>query len=359
VCNPGTCTITLDNSDGAFDPDNTTGPYYGYIRPNRRVRITVTISGTTYYLWSGYADKWTRTWPGGGAHSVTVLEATDRFKLLAKRTNTGTTVQEQADDRLVAILENGGVDVIVPAISRAINADGYACRTLAAHTYTGGDTLTNCQDVARADGGALFVDGQGKVVFQSTRFRTDNALSTTSQGTFGNATGAIAVEDSLDPTVDDTLMANRVLVTDYDGTVHTAEDTTAQGVDGLCVADLGGTLLRALDAPDRASDVLLLRKDPRPRYDAFTIDALTDDSALLQAVSREISDRVTLAITPTGGGTAWTRDQYVEGVEHDVDIAASRWLTTFPVSGAYGGARALPAYLYDTPTALYGSAEYA
>lgn len=345
VCNPGEATLHLDNTDGELDPDNTAGAFYGYIRPNRRVRLQAVISGTTYYLHSGYADSWTRTWPEGAEASVTVLESTDRMKLLAKRTNTGSTVQEQADDRLVAILENGGVDVIVPSGSRSINADGYACRTLRAHVYDGGDTLTNCQDVARADGGAFFVDGQGKVIFQSTRYRTDNTRSTTSQASFGNSgnSGVIEVESDLDPTVDDTVMANRVLVTDYDGLVHVAQDTTAQGIDGVLEHDLGSTLLRALDAPDRAADVLLLRKDPRPRYDSITINLLAQTTADQQKIlGLGISDRITLELDPLGGGTAMSRDQYIEGIAHDVNFEELYWYVTFQVSGAYGGARTLP-----------------
>jgi hypothetical protein len=305
--------------------------------------LQVTFGANLYYLSSGYADSWTRTWPGGLVRSVTRLEATDRMKLLAKRTNTGTTVQEQADDRLIAILENGGVDVIVPSGSRSINADGYNCRTLVAYTYTGTDTLSNCQDVARAEGGAFFADGQGKVQFQGTRYRTDNARSTTSQATFGNTSGSIDVEDDLDSTVSDTMMANRVTVTDGVGGTHVAEDLTYQGEDGVIELPLGNTLLRALDAPDRAADVLLLRKDPRPRYDSITVDLLTQSAATQELLcGLRISDRVTLEIDPLGGGTAMSRDQYIEGIAHDVDFVNPAWRVTFQLSGAYGGARVLP-----------------
>jgi hypothetical protein len=347
VCGPGSGSAMFDNTDGELDPDNTSSAFYGYIRPNRRTRFQVTFGSNLYYLHSGYADSWTRTWPGGAILSGTALASTDRMKFLAKRTNTGSTVQEQADDRLVAILENGGVDVIVPSGSRSINADGYNCRTLVAHPYDGTDTLSNCQDVARADGGAFYVDGQGKVIFQSTRYRTDNARSTTSQATFGNtgSAGVIEVEDDIDPTVDDTIMTNRVLVTDGENpaVTHVAEDTTAQGEDGVLELDLGNTLLRGLDAPDRAADVLLLRKDPRPRYDSITVDMLTQDATTQELLcGLQISDRVTLAIDPLGGGTAMSRDQYVEGIAHAVDFQNPSWKLTLNLSGAYGGSRVLP-----------------
>lgn len=343
VCNPGESSVSFDNSDGELDPDNTTSAFHGYIRPNRRTRLQVDFAGNLYYLHSGYVDSWTRTWPGGAVFSGTQMDTTDRMKLLAKRTTavSGLQPQEQAHVRMATLLD----DADVPSISYSLNADAYNCRTLHSHTYDGGDALTNCQDVARSDGGAFFVDGQGKVIFQSTRYRTDNTRSTTSQALFGNSGGAgeIPVQDDLDSTVSDEIMTNRVLVTDYIGDEYVEEDTTAQGIDGVLELDLGSTSLRSLDAPDRAADVLLLRKDPRPRYDSITVDLLTLSAADQELViGLEISDRITLAITPLGGGTAMSRDQYIEGVEHDVDFVDPKWLITFSVSGAYGGARVLP-----------------
>lgn len=346
VIEPGTGTFYLDCSDGRFDPDNQSGPYFGFLRPNRKVRLSVqqTAASALLPVWTGYADSWQRTWPGGAISSITVLECTDRFKLLTKRTNTGSTVQEQADLRIIAILQHGGVDVIVDVNERKINVDGYACRTLVAHPYTGEETLLNLHDAARADGGQLFMSADGDVVFQSTRFRTDNARATTSQGTFGNAPAAIPVTDDLDPTVSDDTMSNYVTVTDAAGTVHVAKDDTAIAMDGRLELDIGPTLLRPLDAPDRAADVLLLRKDPRPRYQALTVDCLADEAAMTQSLQREISDRLTIAIVPPGAAQGYSRDQYVEGIEHRATLRPEpAWFCTIAVSGGYGNAAVIDA----------------
>jgi hypothetical protein len=350
VIQPGTATIVLDNLSGDYEPDNTGGPYYGDLRPMRRVRISAqaTSGSAMTPVWDGYVDSWTVTTPNGGpSPRICTVECTDRFKVLARRTNTGTTVQEFAEDRVLAILENGGVDPIIASAYRNINPGGYATRTVVAYVYDKVNTLTALNDVALSDGGAMFMDAVGVFTFQGTRYRTDNTRATTSQGTFGNTDTAIPVEGDLNASVSDDIMANRVTVTcgngvdgeGDDGTfrVAFAEDTASIAEDGLLELDIGNTLLRALDGPDRAADVLLLRKDPRPRYSSVTVDWTTSDEAMTQALEREISDRITIAFIPPGASQGYSRDQYVEAISHDVSVTEGTWLTTFSVSGGYGG----------------------
>jgi hypothetical protein len=40
---PGTCTLTLDNSDGRFTPGNSSSPYYPYVRRNAPIRVAVAV----------------------------------------------------------------------------------------------------------------------------------------------------------------------------------------------------------------------------------------------------------------------------------------------------------------------------
>lgn len=52
----GKATLTLDNSDQRFNPWNISSPLYGNVKPGRRVKITVTIGGTTYSVFAGRID---------------------------------------------------------------------------------------------------------------------------------------------------------------------------------------------------------------------------------------------------------------------------------------------------------------
>ncbi|AUG78100.1 hypothetical protein CFP65_3300 [Kitasatospora sp. MMS16-BH015] len=52
----GTATVTLDTTDGALDPTNPAGPYYGMIRPFRRARLAATWPPSRNWLPQGLAN---------------------------------------------------------------------------------------------------------------------------------------------------------------------------------------------------------------------------------------------------------------------------------------------------------------
>jgi hypothetical protein len=54
----GTATVSLQNTDGRFDPDNGSSPYSPNLLPGVPVRISTTFSGTTYYLFWGFIESW-------------------------------------------------------------------------------------------------------------------------------------------------------------------------------------------------------------------------------------------------------------------------------------------------------------
>lgn len=447
VIQPGTCSVTFDDLAGVLDPDNTTGPYFGKLRPNRKVRIsaragtaltvaaptglTATAStgggifaaGTFFYritytaaqgestpsnevsatvaandkvalswaaapegadqvlvyrattagaltpklvamlpasrtvhtdlgtvgadrtiptanttstlarLFTGYADLWRRQ----PADRTTVMQATDRFKILARRRNTLTRVEEFAAVRLSALLDNGATPII-PAAERRINDGAFASRTLIAYTYDAVNTLQAINDVSLSDGGQVFMAGDGAFVFQATRYRTNYDRSLIPQATFGNTTGTIRPTTDLQATVSDDVMANYVTVTDGAGGVKVAQDAASIAEDGLLELDVGNTILRPADAQDRVDDVLLLRKDPRPRYDRVSVDCVADPDALAASFRLEISDRISVKVVEVGRAQGYSRDSYVESVEHDVDLPSSSWITTYSLSGSEGGA---------------------
>jgi len=78
----GTLSVTLRNDQRQYDPDNTAGPWYGYIKPMRRIRVLATFGGATYAVFTGFIDRWSESYPG--PHESTVeITATDAFKVLA------------------------------------------------------------------------------------------------------------------------------------------------------------------------------------------------------------------------------------------------------------------------------------
>ena len=57
---PGTMALVLNNHDGRFSPDKAAGPYFGNLKPYRRVRIKGTVVGaSTYGVFYGFVLDWT------------------------------------------------------------------------------------------------------------------------------------------------------------------------------------------------------------------------------------------------------------------------------------------------------------
>lgn len=345
LCETGSVdSLVLNNTDGRFDPENTSGPYYGYLRPNRRIRIGTTISGTYRPLFTGFVGAFPQTWPNGSDDCETTVTAEDRFKLFARRTDSfNSRPDEFADVRITALLQHAGIG----SGDRSINAATLAARSVATHDYDGENLLQTVQDAAMADGGMLFMDPWGIVTYQTVKYRQIGGATRarTSQARFGNDATAIPVEASLLRSVDENLMANNITVTDCNGDVHTATDATSIAKDGQLDMDLGGTLLLSSDAQDRVNDVLALRKNPTPRYPSLPVDLLTLSAADQATVlGLGYSDRLTLAVIPPGQSVGAARDQWIEKITHTVQITGSSpsWQVGFGLSSAGDAAVAIP-----------------
>ncbi len=59
---PQTCALTINNRDGRFSPRNPTGPYYGQIGRNTRIRLSRSANGTVYYRFYGEVPSWPTTY---------------------------------------------------------------------------------------------------------------------------------------------------------------------------------------------------------------------------------------------------------------------------------------------------------
>lgn len=81
---PGRATVVFSNADRDYDSQHATGPWFGNLKPNKRVRIRETFNGTTFPLFDGYVDRWHLDYPLTGKDATATLTATDGFKLLAR-----------------------------------------------------------------------------------------------------------------------------------------------------------------------------------------------------------------------------------------------------------------------------------
>jgi hypothetical protein len=80
---PGSLTLTLDNTDGRFNPRNTAGPYFGELDNATQVRIRTTYASVTRTRWFGFVDS---GWPQAITSRYPTVEVTahDVLGLLAQ-----------------------------------------------------------------------------------------------------------------------------------------------------------------------------------------------------------------------------------------------------------------------------------
>lgn len=183
-----TATITLDNSDGRFDPDNLSGPYVSagvtQLAAMVPVRIRAAFMSVAYPLWSGFADGWIlATVDYEGGYAELTLSATDAFRVLAGIFLAPVAAEGSGADtgaRITDILGRAGW--YTSAEYRAVNTGN---STLQATTL--GDYALNLMQIAAdSEIGQLYVNGSGAVVFRNRRALLNDARSNKSQANFGD-----------------------------------------------------------------------------------------------------------------------------------------------------------------------------
>ncbi len=360
----GTCTVTLDNSDGRFDPDNLAGPYVSggvsQLAAMVPIRIRGVFAGITYPVCSDFADGWLPaqvTYEGGYAELT--VAATDAFKVLAGITLptvalTGTGAATGA--RVTDILTRAGW--YTSADRRAIDPGN---STLQGTTL--GDTALNLMQIAAdSEIGQLYVNGAGAVTFRSRRALLTDARSNTVQAVFGDNPGGY---DLVYPAVymselpcaaigranDDTTIANDIQA-QIVGSANLQEAKDAASILKNLFArtyprsDL--ILQSDTDALNWAQWVLYVSKGGEDRFESLTIDPLADPVNLWpQVLGREIGDRIQIWTRPAGLGSPVTKDCFIAGISHTWDSVSSAWSTTWTLADAskYGSFLTL-----DNPT---------
>lgn len=78
---PGTAALVVNNREREFDPLHASGPHFGELTPNKRMRVTAVYDGTTYDVFTGFVNGWPQSYAPPSESELTV-KATDGLKLL-------------------------------------------------------------------------------------------------------------------------------------------------------------------------------------------------------------------------------------------------------------------------------------
>lgn len=334
VWEAGTATIVLDNRSGRFSPDNLSGPYVTtgvtQVRPWRPIRVKATYAATTYYLYTGYALDWIESWTvnrnGKGDATVTVpctdewgrLSAVDGFE------QTPVGAGETSGVRVHRLLDSAGHTGV-----RSIDAG----RTTVQATTLAANVASELRLVTDSEGGGLFIDGDGAVVFEDQYALMERLRSNTVQATFGDGGTSELRYANAETAYSGDLVRNIAAFTRVGGTAQVASDLTSRALYG----DRRETRTDLISDTD--AQVLSLAtwnverfKAPEKRITSILISPRRSPSTLYpQILGRRVRDLVRVVRRPPGGHTI-TRDCHIAGISHT--LTPENWRTSLDLWSA-------------------------
>ena len=311
----GTITLTLDNMNGNYDPNNTGSPHSPDITIGTPIRITATHNAIPYVIFRGHLSRVTLLYPET-TYALAVWEGTDNLALINLAQLTAEVYSEEAaDTRIGNVLD----DVSWPAGDRNLDS-GVA--DVAAETFSG-SAWSLLTAAVEAEQGHFFIAGDGDATFLN---RVDlSGLS--SQATYGPGGGELRFQ-TIDPLFDDDLLTNQAEVTGATGTAQTASDATSVTDHGPHGTEItSASILHANAALNVAEWIVGRNKDVSTRIVRFSVDPQRDPANQWpEILGRELLELVTVRLDPPGADSL---DQLV-AVEHiNHEVTASDWITTF------------------------------
>jgi hypothetical protein len=327
----GTATLQLLDQTGDYNPENTAGPYFGQILPNRQIRIGATYQGNTRFLFSGYIESWDYQWRPGFDAAIVTIVASDAFRLFNLSDITtvpGATSGDTAGQRVNQVL-NGGQ---WPAGQRKVNNAGSLVQNDPGDTRPVLDAL---QQVEATELGAFFMDGAGNAVFQT---RAELSQAATLPPVVFTDSGPGIKYRQLEVVLNDQLLANEVTVERIGGTPQTVSDPASitqfykrnlTRNDTLNVSDTA--------ALGVATGVLNSRKTVGVEIRSLTFEMLTDDTDRINAgLNLEFGKPIQVTRTQPGGSTI-EATLVVQGIAHNITTSRHDVIltTSRPLSFAF------------------------
>jgi hypothetical protein len=327
--NSGTCTVQLLDTTGNWNPENTSSPYYPNILPMRQIRISATYSATKYYLFSGYITSFDYQYQPGLKAAIVTITAADAFRLLnlaTVSTVSGTAAGDLPGVRIGKILDA----ISWPAGMRDIDNGAITMAADPGTTRSALDALWDCEDVEL---GALYTDPEGNVVFKD---QNAQALEAAGTPTKFDDDGTDIEYNQIDVNLDDTELANYVIVQRFGGTAQVAQDATSISTYFRRSYSRTGLLFQTdTQAAQQANDILNNRKNVEIRIESFTLDLSGPSTRITPGLSLGIGSPIQIARTQPGGSRI-VADLTVQGIRHE--ITPSTWQTTFTTAKSLGSA---------------------
>jgi hypothetical protein len=284
----GTCTVRVLDPNSYFNPQNTSSPYYGYLTPLRKLRVSGTVGGVGYFLFSGYTTDYLYTYPKGQETGYVDIVCSDAFRLMQQATVTtvaSATAGQDTGTRIGKILDQ----VQFPSSMRTIDTGNTTCIADPATARTALDAVKNAEF---SEQGAFYFNQEGTAIFLN---RTNVIKKYGNTPIEFNQTGGIPYTN-LVFAFDDKLIINSAGMTRVGGTQQVSENATSiakyfphqLNQDNLVAQTDADTL-------NIAKIYVATRQETTIRIDAMTVDLL--DPAVPTATMLDLDYFSNLKIT--------------------------------------------------------------
>jgi len=266
----GSATIRVLDPNSDFNPQNVNSPYFGFLTPLRKLRVSATVGGVGYFLFSGYTTDYKYTYPQGQETGYVDIICSDAFRLMQQAgitTVASATAGQDTGTRIGKILDQ----VSWPASMRTIDTGNTTCIADPGTSRTALDALKNCEF---SEQGAFYIDVEGTAIFLN---RTNVIKKYGETPIEFNQTTGIPYTN-LTFAFDDKLIINSAGMTRYGGTQQVSEDSASIAKYFPHQINENNLVLQTdADALNVAKIYVATRKETTIRIDAMTVDLLDPD----------------------------------------------------------------------------------
>jgi hypothetical protein len=306
----GTCTVRVIDETGAFNPQNTSSPYFGYLTPLRKVRVAATTATTQHFLFSGYVDSYKYSFPTGQELGYVDIVCSDAFRLFQMAniaSVTGATAGQTTGTRITKILDQ----VSFPTSMRITDTGS---TTVQVDPGTARTSLQALKAAEFAEQGAFFIRTDGTAEFKD---RNDVVGSLAATPIEFNQTTGIPYSD-LRYAFDDKLIINQASMTRIGGSAQVVAN-----VDSSAKYFPHGTTLTEMipetDAQvlDIAKIYVATRAQTDIRIDAMVVDLLNTAVPTDTMIGLDYFDNVKITNVQENGSTI-VKTLQVQGLAWDI-----------------------------------------
>ena len=266
----GTATIRVLDPNSDFNPQNVNSPYYGFLTPLRKLRVSATVGGVGYFLFSGYTIEYKYTYPQGQETGYVDIICSDAFRLMQQAgitTVADATAGQDTGTRINRILSQ----VQWPTSMRTIDTGNTTCIADPGTSRTALDALKNAEF---SEQGAFYIDVEGTAVYLN---RTNVIKKYGETPIEFNQTTGIPYSN-LTFAFDDKLIINSAGMTRVGGTQQVSENSAS--IAKYFPHQLNQSNLVAqtdADTLNIAKIYVATRAETTIRIDAMTVDLLDPD----------------------------------------------------------------------------------